>query len=101
MIHPTLLKYAKLYSPEEGPEKNLLRAKGARDTLLLSFEEEYEIDMVNWHSMAAAINHPDISEDDFLSVMECGWDENSFLWEVVHQLVAEPDFLDKELEDYL
>ena len=101
MIHPTLIKYAKLYQPDESPEKNLLRAKRAKHSLLASFESHEEIDMVNWQAMANAINHPGVSEDDFCYVMEEGWDDSSFLWEVVHQLVAEPDFLDKKLEDYL
>ena len=101
MIHPTLIKYAKLYQPDEGPEKNLLRAKRAKYSLLSSFESHEEIDMVNWHSMAEAINDPHIAEGDFCDVMENGWDEHSYLWEVVHQLVVEPDFLDKKLEDYL
>lgn len=101
MIHPTLIKYAKLYVPDEGTEKNLLRAKRARYSLLASFESHEEIDMVNWYNMAKAIDHPDISEEDFNYVMDNGWDEDSLLWEIVHQLVVEPDFLDKKLEDYL
>lgn len=101
MIHPTLIKYAKSYQPDEGPEKNLLRAKRAKYSLLASFESHEEIDMVNWHSMAEAINDPHISEGDFNYVMDNGWDEDSYLWEVVHQLAAEPNFLDNKLEDYL
>jgi len=101
VIHPTLIKYAKLYQPDEGLEKNLLRAKRAKYSLLASFESHEEIDMVNWHSMASAINHPAISEDDFYYVMENGWDEDSFLFQIVNELAVDPDFLDKELEDYL
>ena len=90
-----------LYVPDEGTEKNLLWAKRAKYSLLSSFESHEEIDMVNWHSMAEAINDPHIAEDDFCDVMENGWEEDSYLWEVIHQLVVEPDFLDKKLEDYL
>lgn len=101
MIHPTLLKYAELYCPN-GDKKELLNvAREARSFILNSFEDQVEIDCINWLSMVQVIGDPNINEHNFGCVYEDGWDGEYYLFETLRQLTIDPDFSGKKLEDYL
>lgn len=101
MIHPTLLKYAELYTPHDDKEEQLATALYAKEVLLSSFENQVEIDLVNWFSMARVIGDPNIHEHDFGAVYEEGWEGKDYLYETLLQLTIDPDFESKKLEDYL
>lgn len=101
IIHPTLMKYAELVDPYTSLERRKEIAENAFYNLKASFEDPGAIDYVTWTIMASAIDHPDISEYDFSSVYEEGWDECSLLYEIVQEMLHPVDFSNKALEDYL
>lgn len=100
-IHPTLMRYAELVSPDASLERRKEIAEKAFYNLEESFEEQEAIDYVTWTVMASAIDHPDIDEFDFAEVYENGWDEDSLLYEIVQEMLHPIDFSNKVLEDYL
>lgn len=101
MYHPILMKYAEVQGHKGERLKSVLNDVIERVNLSFDYDKRVQIDNISWGRMAIAINHPEISDEDFADVYTNGWDEQSLLYRIMSNIVLPVDFEGKKLEDYL